>query len=340
MVVVGDRGAVVEPAPALAVDRLAQVHLVLLQGDGGGEDLHGGPGLVAVLHRVHLAGGLLPVLVLRGTPPSPPGSIRTRCGPGISWAGCGWGRRWGCRPWPGSRRCRDPPPPRRRWPGGAFSTPSSRAVLHEVLDGGVQGQLQGGAVHRDLGEVLLQDQQAALGVPGGDAAPPPCRPAARRRSSRCPAGPAPSMLVKPSDLAGQAAPGVLALALGQEVHPVQLEGADGGGLGRRAAGAGSRRTASCAGASPGRRRRRAQLQWRQLGRHLAGGVPVRLAPGCAPAPLPCRPGSPGRRTGGCRTGSPPSGRWPGSRPLRSRSSPRIGSMGITDVCSGARPGCR
>ena len=162
--------AVVEPAPALAVDRLAQVHLVLLQGDGGGEDLHGGPGLVAVLHRVHPARGLLPVLVLavllllrRGpfrfaAPNEFPGQDVV----GVEGGGAGHGQdlagvgihhhRVGVG-----------------WM--ALLHAFRQGLLGEVLDGGVDGQLQGGPVHRDPGEVLLQDQQAALGVPGGDELP-------------------------------------------------------------------------------------------------------------------------------------------------------------------------
>ncbi len=256
---------------------------MLLQGHGRREDLHGGAGLVAVLHRMHLARGLLALhlaavfLLLRSAPlgfravqePLGHDVVRVeggRAGHGQDLAGLGV-HHHGVG-------------------GGGVAALDAllQGLLHDVLDGRIDGELEGGAVHRDLGVVLPHDEEPALGVPGGDEL----------------AGLARELLVEgaldaqlahavdvdePHDLAGQAAPGVVALALGEEVHPFDLQGPDGCDLAGGQLALDPHEGLLAQQPLQDGRARHFQ-DGRQLGGHLLGALAVRLTPVALRVPLP------------------------------------------------------
>jgi len=104
--------------------------------------------------------------------------------------------------------------------------PFGQGLFHNVLDGGVQGELQGRSVDRDARVGLFGAQQAPFGIPG-------CHHFPRLASQLGIEDVFDAQLAqaidigKAHDLAGQAAPRVEAFALRQEIDPVQFEGADG-----------------------------------------------------------------------------------------------------------------
>ena len=151
------------PSSRPAVNLFAQVHLALLQRDGGGENLHGGARLVGVLHGMHLASELLtlllyfqfralcliqirhwPVHEFRGKDVIGIEGGRASHGQDLAGVGIHHHRIGGL--------------------GMTQAHTFFKGFLHDVLDGGVNGELHAHPVHRHLGVVFLKDEEVPFRI--------------------------------------------------------------------------------------------------------------------------------------------------------------------------------